>query len=609
MMKMTNEINSMTTTEQTTAARAPFSVCETRLPLSNWFECRGKKDDNKTAPESRQSAKPIMSNFFTVLSDSPQTFSNDFGGFDFQFANLKCAGRITLYNRDEIARLLNEKPEDVCDDGELLLRFYAQEGINAFEKIRGMFAVTIYDGESFLLVRDAVGARTLFYTRAKNSWAVSSSLKSLRRWSEFEAKLNLNAVRSFLTFAYLPGDETLFENVYELLPAHAVRLYSDGRSELFNYYEPQEKPVAETTEEYIALLRHTLEDATILRLPNENDNVGVFLSGGVDSSLVTALAARFHRSTVHTFSISFGAELPNETAYSSLVAAHCRTNHHILSFNGRQIAEHLAEAVGQLDCPVGDPLTVPNLLLARAAARQGLRVILNGEGGDPCFGGPKNLPLLIWELQRQNGASLPRAYLASYRKRYDDLPFLLSYDVQNALRNASPLERHVEPFLKSPRFSSYLNRLLYTNTRTKLAHHILPKVEKLTSSCGVEGRAPLADKNVVDLAFAIPPELKLRGTIEKWILKEAVRDLLPATIIDRPKSGMRVPVQQWLHQSLRPLANDLLLGKRARSRGLFQPEIIRQWMRGEGSVYAKQGGKLWLLLTLELWLRAFYDDE
>jgi asparagine synthase (glutamine-hydrolysing) len=122
------------------------------------------------------------------------------------------------------------------------------------------------------------------------------------------------------------------------------------------------------------------------------------------------------------------------------------------------------------------------------------------------------------------------------------------------------------------------------------------------------GRAPLADKTIVDFSFAIPPELKLRGTIEKWILKEAVRDLLPATVVDRPKSGMRVPVQQWLHGPLKSLGNELLLGKLARDRGLFQPETIRAWMRGERLIYAKHGSKLWLLLTLELWLRAFVDS-
>lgn len=545
--------------------------------------------------ESNTAALALINN----LSGKAQSFT---------YQQLRAVGEVTLYNRDEIQSQLIEKPSVKCADGELFLRLYNQEGIKAFEQMRGMFAVVIFDSETLLIVRDAVGARTVFYTRGRSGWAVSSSLKALRRWSKINIKLNLNAVRSFLTFAYLPGDETLLKGVYELLPAHALRLYPNGTSELINYYEPAEIEDDHTpAAAHIHRLREVLEDTTILRLPNSNEEVGVFLSGGIDSSLVTALAARFHNSKVHTYSISFGDDLPNETAYSGLVAAHCKTEHHILSFNGRQIAAHLTEAVGQLDCPVGDPLTVPNLLLSRAAAKDGLQVILNGEGGDPLFGGPKNLPMLVWELNRRNGDSLPRAYLSSYRKCYDDLPFLLSPDVQKSLQDAPPLERLVQPFLETPRFKSYLNRLLYTNTRTKLAHHILPKVERLTALCDLEGRAPLADKKILDLAFATPPQLKLNGTNEKWILKEAVRDLLPATIIDRPKSGMRVPVQQWLHTSLRPLANDLLLGKRARSRGLFQTATIRSWMRGEGSVYARQGGKLWLLLTLELWLREFID--
>lgn len=199
-------------------------------------------------------------------------------------------------------------------------------------------------------------------------------------------------------------------------------------------------------------------------------------------------------------------------------------------------------------------------------------------------------------------------YLHSYRKCFDDLPFLLTPEIQNELQNAPKMERFVEPFLGNEQMNSYLNRLLYTNIRTKLAHHILPKVERLTSFWNLIGHSPLADKAIVDRAFTIPPQLKLHGTIEKWILKEAVRDLLPTTIIDRPKSGMRVPVQNWLHGSLRQLSNDLLFGKKARERGLFQEKTIRTWLKGEGLIYARQGGKLWLLLTLELWLQAFLDD-
>lgn len=556
---------------------------------------------------AQMGASPVFADYKAVLAVARNVSGK---AESFAFEKFVAVGEVTLYNRDEIQKQLDFQPPIIYSDGELLLRLYAQKGIEAFEKARGMFALAIYDGESLLLVRDAIGARPCFYARAKNAWAVSSSLKALRRWSRLDVKLNLAAVRSFLTFAYLPGEETLLENVCELPPAHALQLFPNGKSWLVNYYEPREdynENVPIKTQ--VQRLRDILEEATTARLPAQTEEVGVFLSGGIDSSLVTALVAKNHKSKVHTYSISFGDDLPNETAYSGLVAAYCRTKHHILSFNGRQIAAHLAEAVAELDCPVGDPLTVPNLLLSRAAAKDGLRVILNGEGGDPCFGGPKNLPMLIWELQRKENESLASAYLISYRKCNDDLPFLLSPEVQKILQNAPPLERLVQPFLESPRFNSYLNRLLYANIRTKLAHHILPKVERLTASCGLEGRAPLADKKIVDFSFAIPPQLKLNGASEKWILKEAVRDLLPAIVVDRPKSGMRVPVQQWLHSSLRKLGNELLLGKRARSRGLFRAETIKNWMRGEGSVYARQGGKLWLLLTLELWLRAFFDSR
>jgi asparagine synthase (glutamine-hydrolysing) len=519
----------------------------------------------------------------------------------YQFGHFSAVGEVIIYNRKDLK--LKAK-----SDGELLLKLYAKEGIKAFSRIEGMFCAAIYDGENLILVRDAIGKKPLFYTSAKNTFAVSSSLKSLRKFSQLEVKLNLHAVASFLTFAYLPDTETLLENVFELKPAHTLKISPDGKTELTNYHEPIEQIDEKiSSKKHIKNLRQTLEKSIFSKLPETDEEIGVFLSGGIDSSLVAALAAKFCPEKVRTYSISFGKENPNETAYSSLVAAHCGTNHRVLSFSGKQIAKYLAETVALLDCPVGDPLTVPNFLLAKAAAEDGLRHVFNGEGGDPCFGGPKNLPMLIFALQREQTQNLATIYLHSYRKCYDDLPFLLSNNVQNELKNSLNLEKFVQPFLENQQMNSYLNRLLYTNIRTKLAHHILPKVERMTSRWNLFGHSPLADKSIVDASFTIPPEQKLHGTIEKWILKEAVRDLLPSTIIDRPKSGMRVPVQAWLNGALRDLSNDLLFGKKARERGLFQEKTIRKWLKGEGLIYARQGGKLWLLLTLELWLQEFLD--
>ncbi|MFE6482850.1 asparagine synthetase B family protein [Streptomyces sp. NPDC057757] len=545
-------------------------------------------------------------------------------------------GEVTLHNRARLhAALAAESapaPPD-CPDGELLLRCWARLGAPGVALAEGMFALAVLDGTELVLIRDHVGARTLFYARADHTWAASTSLRALRRWPALGTGLNLAAVRSFLTFAYLPGEETLLRGVREVLPGRVLRLARDGTVTEHVYWEPREH-LADAADlayddpaDHVLALRALLEEATACRLP-EAEGVGVLLSGGIDSSLVTALAAKLHGRPVHTYSISFGDELPNELGYSGLVAAHCHTRHRVLTVSGDAVAARLAEAAALLDSPVGDPLTVPNLMLAEAVAGDGLRVVLNGEGGDPVFGGPKNLPLLVHEMHhgaaagsvagsgrsfgRSSGGSAvggedrATAYLRSYRKCWTDIPELLTPGALRALEDAPPLQRFVEPYLTGPdRMTYLLNQLLHCNLRTKGAHHILTKVERLTASQGIQGRSPLFDRRVVDRAFATPPALKLRGTAEKWVLKEAVRDLLPATVVDRPKSGMRVPVQQWLSGPLRDLGGDLLLGRAARQRGLFRSDTVRTWMKGEGTLLPRQGGKLWLVLTLELWLRSY----
>jgi asparagine synthase (glutamine-hydrolysing) len=434
-------------------------------------------------------------------------------------------------------------------------------------------------------------------------------MRPLRRWPGRPARVDVAGVRAFLTFAYVPGELTLLEGVREVLPGTVVRLGRDGACDSARYWEPYEAVDEEAApEDHARRLGALLEEATAARLPR-GEEAGVFLSGGLDSSLVTALAARLHDRPVRTYAINFGADLPNELAYSGLVAAHCGTRHRVLTFTGDEVAEHLPEAIAELDCLVGDPLTAPNLLLSRAAADDGLRVVLNGEGGDPVFGGPKNLPMFVYELHRDDPdpAARERAYLRSYRKCYEDLFELLTPEAHRALDGAPPLESIVAPYLSGPGMRSFLNRLLHANIRTKGAHHILTKVERLTSSCGLEGRAPLFDRAVVDYSFAVPPQLKLAGTSDKWVLKAAAERLLPSTVVHRPKSGMRVPVQHWLRGPLRRLADDLLLGPRARARGLFRAEPVRAWMAGEGSLWPRHGAKLWLLLSLELWLRSFAD--
>src|SRR5262249_52533079 len=236
-------------------------------------------------------------------------------------------------------------------------------------------------------------------------------------------------------------------------------------------------------------------------------------------------------------------------------------------------------------------------------------VVLNGEGGDPCFGGPKNLPMLLAELLgdgrnavHDEGFARERSYLRAHQKCYDDLPAMLTSDVRGVLA-AAALEAELEPHLADMRWTSFVTRLMALNVSFKGAHHILPKVDALSAAFGVLARSPLFDRAVVELAFAIPPELKLRGSIEKYLLKRAVSDLLPRAILERPKSGMLVPVEGWFQGPLLPLARARLLDGLA-PYGLFQRDYLERLLAGRlGGLRPRHGAKIWLLVTLEAWLR------
>jgi asparagine synthase (glutamine-hydrolysing) len=260
--------------------------------------------------------------------------------------------------------------------------------------------------------------------------------------------------------------------------------------------------------------------------------------------------------------------------------------------------EYLPATMAELDDPIGDPLTVPNLLVGKLASRD-VRVTLNGEGGDPCFGGPKNQPMLINSLYGAIAAqdSL-QAYLMSFQKCAADLPQLLQPEVWHQMQQpwVFAADLHSE--------MSYLNRLMALNIKFKGADQILTKVNNLTQAAGLQGRSPLFDRRVVEMSMAIPPAYKLSGVEEKAVLKRAVADLLPASIVNRPKSGMMVPVQQGFRQHWQHQARTLLLNRQALIAPYVQRQTIEQWLNFRGDVWGRYGVKLWLLVSLEIWLQA-----
>jgi asparagine synthase (glutamine-hydrolysing) len=281
----------------------------------------------------------------------------------------------------------------------------------------------------------------------------------------------------------------------------------------------------------------------------------------------------------------------------------------VVELSPETIRTELDQCLASLSDPIGDPLTVPNAWLFRAAARD-VGVVLNGEGGDPCFGGPKNVPMLLAELLgdgSDDDAADPygriRSYLRAHAKCYDDLPDMLAPGVYAAIAG-DVLEAEVAPFFADPRWTNLISKLMAINTAFKGPFHILHKVDAVSAPFGVVARAPLFDRAIVELAFAIPPRLKLRGSVEKYLLKEAVRDLLPQAIVDRPKSGMLVPVEKWFKGPLLPDAKERLLDGLA-PYGLFQRGYLERLIKGRlPGLHPRRGVKIWMLVTLESWLRS-----
>jgi len=473
--------------------------------------------------------------------------------------------------------------------------------------VKGGFVVADHESDRQLsLYRDPMGERTLFYTRIGAGLIYASNLDLLLASGMVQRSLNLDALARYLSYAYLPGRETLLNDVFELLPGEALH-WSQGEVKTEHFWTLPEIDRECSEETAIRLLREELESAILRRMPAQ-ETVCASLSGGIDSSLVVALLSKFSLSKVRTWSVSFGEKYRNELPFSQALAEAAQTEHQILEIMPQTVMHFLDATLACLGNPIGDPLTVPNALLFRTANAYG-PVLFNGEGGDPLFGGPKNIPMLLSALYLQETKTpefeLARTYLHSYRKLYADLPQLFEPETLKALTPGG-LEKDLIPWFSAQSEQSLVHQLMSANTRLKGSHHILYKVNAISQKLGVYPASPLFDKNIAELAFSMPPQFKLRGGVEKYILKQAVSDLLPAQILNRPKSGMQVPVEQWFKPG-GPLNREA----KHRLRNLakypwFKRDYFQRLAAWDlGGYLPRHGLKVWILLSLEAWLRYY----
>lgn len=495
-----------------------------------------------------------------------------------------------------------------------LLADYRRLGPELVSELTGAFTFAAFDGASLCLARDGAGVRTLYWARHAGRLLFAVEPKGILSAPGFPRRIRAAAVAQYLSMSFVPGSGTMLEGVHELRPGHRLELEgAAAEPAITRWYEFEDDRELESAPdaEWIRRFAELHRDAVAVRLPR-GEPVGVFLSGGLDSSAVTAEVARQHDAKVKTYAIHFGDDYDNELPYARSVAERCGTEHEEVLLRPKDFLPRLRRIVWHLDDPIGDPITVPNFELAGRVSRD-VACVFNGEGGDPVFGGPKNIPMLLhhWYggIDRDSGFRA-RMYLASYRRSYEEWARLMVPSWRSKVDAQQDLEGVFSGELDAELPTAFLNKLCAINIRQKGAHLILPKVDRMTGAFALTMLSPLFDERLLKLSFRMPPTLKLRQGVEKVVLKLAYKDALPEAVIRRPKSGMRVPVHFWFQGEMRRFARKILSKKEIVRAGIFDPKRVAQLLsydteEGPG----RYGLRLWMLLTFELWRRIVVEGE
>ena len=513
-------------------------------------------------------------------------------------------------------------------DTEVVLHAFREWGSDAVHEFVGMFALALWDEETrtLELVRDRVGVKPLYFGWDGSSLCFGSELKALRAFPHWRPEINLQALGEFLQYGYIAGDRSIYKGIHKLRPGHRLILKSGREPVIERYWSVTDEDFGLESKrvddrEAESRLEELLISAFRYRMVSDVP-VGVFLSGGIDSSLLTALVAKHHDQPIHTFTIGFKEDTHDESRWAKQVAHHCGTVHteHVLGANE---ALEIARDWGKLfDEPFGDDSGIPTLLVSRLAARE-VKVVLSADGGDELFSGysaytailEKSTQLHQFPTWFRNafggeaalfdplsaGSKLHRAramlgnatpgglmdLLASYARPESIRRLLGQYDPPRVTADAYP--------------GGAIDQLSLWDFHHYLPEDVLTKVDRTTMAVSIEGRDPLLDHRVAEYAFRLPPHLR-RGVLgPKHILKSILYRYVPRELVDRPKQGFANPLEEWLRGDLRGLLDEYLETERIRSVGLMDHRLIEQTKRAFLAGNNNLTGFVWFVLAFEMW--------
>ncbi len=564
-----------------------------------------------------------------------------------------------VYSHEEIARNLKSCGISFrgSSDTEVILEACSKWGIEfTVKRLIGMFAFAVYDRKckEIYLVRDRLGIKPLYYGFINGMLIFGSELKALRCVNSWRAKLNRNALSAFMRHNYIPAPHSIYENVFKLEAGRILKINAQGEFTNNKYWDLEsitQNTFAETSRrselEILHDLDNLLKDAVKRRMVADVP-LGALLSGGVDSSLVTALMVEQSKQKINTFSIGFAEKEFNEAPYAAEIAKYLGTNHSELYVESRHALELVEQIPYWYDEPFADSSQIPTMLVSELT-RKYVTVVLSGDGGDELFAGYTRYKVGLELWNKSNlvplcfKKMLASLLLSQTETNLDTLAKMLPRrfhrpQMGNKLHKFANTIVHNDPdrmYLrmlshwddpdqlviggKEPKgvlwdsslkqiIPDFLDRMQYLDTITYLPDDILTKVDRASMRVALEARVPLLDHRVVELSWAMPQNMKMRSDTAKWALREILYKRVPRKLIERPKMGFGVPLEQWLRGPLRDWVENLISEKRLREDGIFNISLVRdRWsahLNGQNWSYP-----LWNVLTAQAWFDANRDID
>ncbi len=552
-----------------------------------------------------------------------------------------------IYNFRELRAELKKKGHGFRSnsDTEVIIHLYEEKGVQCLESLKGMFAFALWDSrnKTLFLARDRIGKKPLHYCRYDGGIVFGSEIKALLKHPQVAREIDPGALSKYLSYEYVPAPDTIFKSIRKISPGYFL-LYKDGDLRTEKYWDLPllDNPIGYKTEdEYVEELKEILERSVASRLAADVP-VGVFLSGGIDSGLVAALAKRSNKD-IECFSIGFDEISFDERKYAAKVAQSIDLKQNLRIFSTAQMLESLKVLPRLLDEPLADASILPTYLLSKMTSEK-LKVALSGDGGDELFAGYPtfqahqlityfdSLPETLKNAARFLARSLPvsdanlsfdfkvkqllRGAGVSSEIRFfrwmgglidSEKKELLSDDLKAALRHHNSYQ-DIFQYLNESGLTKDLERILYLSMKLYLQDDILVKVDRAAMANGLEVRCPLLDQEFVEFACKLPTKYKLKGLTTKYLLKKAARGILPDEIIDRRKKGFGIPIARWLRNELKTFMLDCLAESKIKRQGIFNYAYIKKLIDDHLERKLDNRKALWSLLVFQIWHETYLEN-